>query len=375
MPRKRDEPQVLSPRHRKAFRRAGVSNLLDAGPCDRIGVPVGVAVRPNGRVARVFDGKGLTPAAAMIAAGMEAVETALAEDPALPVCIASAQELARRALLRPEQLPALADFSLDPARVTLWCAGGGIVTGARILAPLELVGLGCRVPAHRRLGLPGNSNGLAAAATPSEAMLAAVLEAIERDQLARWLDRAESTAGRVRFVCRHHDQQLDEVIRRCRIAKLLPVLWRIDDDLGVPSALCQLFDLGADRHQPWAMTSGSAAHPQAVVAARQAILEAIQVRVAMRLRRPIDWPLPRSRTARREMILRELEMAVKAPSAHPVRDAVGMKDKRPKAILNTLVHRIMRRRGVEPVGFRLSAGDSFPAVVRVIVPGFRDAYL
>ena len=75
------------------------------------------------------------------------------------------------------------------------------------------------------------------------------------------------------------------------------------------------------------------------------------------------------------MILRELEMAVKAPSAHPVRDAGGTKDKRPKAMLSVLVHRIMRRRGVEPMGFRLSVRDSFPAVVRVIVPGFRDAYL
>jgi YcaO-like protein with predicted kinase domain len=371
MPRKRD---VLPSRYRKAFERAGVSAVLDAGPCDRLGVPVGLAIRPKGRVARVFDGKGLTPTAAMIAAGMEAVETALAEEPALPLCTASAEELPRGALLCPEQLPALTSFKLDPARVTQWCLGRGVVTGARIWAPLELVGIGCRVPARHRLRLPGNSNGLAAGATPAEAMLAAVLEAIERDQLARWMDGAESMGARVRFVCSDHDEHLDEVIRRCRIAKLLPVLWRIDDDLGVPAALCQLFDLGADRHQPWAMTSGSAAHPSALVAARQAILEAIQVRVAMRLRHPIDWPIPRSRIARREIILREMEMAVKAPPAPPVRDFVGMKDKRPKNLLGALARRIMHRRGVEPVAFRLSVRDSFPAVVRVIVPGFRDAY-
>ena len=122
------------------------------------------------------------------------------------------------------------------------------------------------------------------------------------------------------------------------------------------------------------MTSGSAAHPHALVAARQAILEAIQVRVAMRLRHPADWPLPRSRAARREMIAREMELALKAPPASPVRNSAGTKDMRPAPILRALARRIMRRRGVEPVAFRLSARDSFPAVVRVIVPGFRDAF-
>jgi len=371
MPRKRD---VLPSRYRKAIERFGVSAVLDAGPCDRVGIPVGLAIRPKGRVGRVFDGKGLTPTSAMIAAGMEAVETALAEDPGLPLCTASAEELSRGALLCPEQLPALADFKLDPARVTLWCVGRGILTGSRVWAPLELVGIGCRAPARHRLRLPGNSNGLAAGATLVEAMLAAALEVIERDQLARWLDRADSMTARVRFVCGRRDADLDDVIQRCRSAKMLPVLWRIDDDLGIPSALCQLFDVGADRRRPWAMTSGSAAHPEAPVAARQAILEAIQVRVAMRLRHPVDWPVPRSRADRREMMRCELEMALKAPAASPVRNAAGLTGAHPTAMLHALARTIMRRRGVEPVVFRLSARDSFPAVVRVIVPGFRDAY-
>jgi YcaO-like protein with predicted kinase domain len=370
----RPDGALVSPRHRRAFRGAGVAALLDAGPCDRLGVPVGLAIRPNGRVARLFDGKGLTPAAAMVAAGMEAVETARAESPDLPLRAASADEFPERTLLRPDQLPALADFKLDPTRVTLWCAGRGLLTGTRRWAPIELVGIGCRIPVRHRLGLPATSNGLAAGETQAQATLAASLEAIERDQLARWLDRAELEAARVRFVCQRHDASLHDVIKRCRLARLLPVLWRIDDDLGIPSALCQLFDLGADRRRPWAMTSGSATHPQALVAARQAILEAIQVRVAMRLRHPVDWPVPRSRVARGEMIAREMEMALKAPSAAPVRNAIGVRGVHPATVVRSLARTIMRRRGVEPVVFRLSARDSFPAVVRVIVPGFRDPY-
>jgi ribosomal protein S12 methylthiotransferase accessory factor len=371
------EALLLSPVHRKAFLRAGVSSLLDAGPCDRLGIPVGLAIRPNGRVARLFDGKGLSPDAAMLAAGMEAVETAVAEQPDLPLRTASADMFLPDRVLQASQFPDLAAYRLDPGRVTVWCAGRGVLTGTRMWAPLELVGLGCRIAARHRLGLPGSSSGLAAGMTQAEAMLAACLEAVERDQLARWLDRARTLSARVPFTCARRHRAYHEVVEQCRAAYVLPVLWRIDDDLGIPTALCQLFDLGADRARPWAMTSGTASHPQAHCAARQARLEAIQVRIAMRLRHPTERPIPRSRALRREMIVRELKAALAALAASPappVRDLAGATSARPAALVRMLARRVLDRRGVEPVVFRLNRRDEIPAVVRVIVPGFRDCH-
>jgi hypothetical protein len=74
------------------------------------------------------------------------------------------------------------------------------------------------------------------------------------------------------------------------------------------------------------------------------------------------------------MIARELKVALAASPAPPVRDLAGATSARPAALVRMLARRVLDRRGVEPVVFRLNRRDEIPAVVRVIVPGFRDCH-
>ena len=72
-------PEVTLGRIRPYFGDLGITRVGLVTGLDRVGVPVGMAVRPNGLSLSVHQGKGLTEAAALVSAAMEAVEVALAE--------------------------------------------------------------------------------------------------------------------------------------------------------------------------------------------------------------------------------------------------------------------------------------------------------
>lgn len=159
---------------------------------DRTGVEVASAVRPDGHVLQVTNGKGARFEDAALGALAEAAELWAAERPG-PMPLASAEELRARlgdgALIGPGALAA--GGGAEPAWEALriaWCEGVPLEGGAPVAVPAQAVF--CPPPGGPPLGpavLAWTSNGMGAHPDPARAALHGLLEAVERDQLARAL--------------------------------------------------------------------------------------------------------------------------------------------------------------------------------------------
>src|SRR5512132_1408049 len=182
---------------RALARALGVTRVARLTGLDRTGVEVASAVRPLGHVLQVTNGKGATFEEASLGALMEAAELFAAERP-VPGTWDSAAALAARlgpdAVLEPAALdPDRAEPGWDRIRLA-WRTGADLLSGARLLLPSHAVHV--PPPAGPPLG-PGlvrwTSNGMGAAAARDAALVHALLEALERDRLARALPEGFTT--------------------------------------------------------------------------------------------------------------------------------------------------------------------------------------
>jgi ribosomal protein S12 methylthiotransferase accessory factor YcaO len=311
----------LLARLRKVGARFGIAQIVDATACDRLGIPVAAAMRPAGRVTRVTEGRGESPAGALIGAIMEAIETAVAE---------------------------------QPRTESVCCEGTGLATGQRYLVPFEAAAL----------SFDTGSTGLAAGMDRSDATRRALLECIERDALGRWLSGASRTRMASRFEPGPRWCTVYRLRAVCVCAEIRPIFWRVDNDFGVPTVLCQLFDHSPERGEFWGYTCGSASASLWRDAAAQALMEAVQTRIALRLHESA-YDEGRSRRFRLQRFALEWVRAISAkPGAPPAENA------RLSNLNIQVARRILRRHGVEPVVVPLTPASAFPAVVRVLISGF-----
>jgi ribosomal protein S12 methylthiotransferase accessory factor len=232
--------------------------------------------------ARVAFGKGLTVDAARMSALGEALEWHCAGsfDP-------SAFVRASRAALPG---PSVDPRRLHPARpvdddlVLDWVEAAAAVSGTRVLVPALAVHVGYEPPrAEERLFSP-SSNGLGAGSTAAAAALRALLEVIERDAFfTAWLQRLAGEAVDLR---RHPDPALRDMQAAFARRGVELGLWRLPT--GLPVTVMAGLAL-ADKPPAFALGLGAALSP--ADAARAALLEAAQIRTAvrMRLRRPEAW--------------------------------------------------------------------------------------
>jgi ribosomal protein S12 methylthiotransferase accessory factor len=165
----------------------GVTRVARITGLDRTGVEVASAIRPGGHVLQVCNGKGLTFDAAAGGAVLEACELFGAERP--PVLrLASITELRAEVgedLLPPDALGAEPDPALSSARIG-WAEATDLLTGEPVLVPAHA--LFCPPVGAAPLGpalVSWSSNGMGAHPDRDAALLHALLEAIERDRLAR----------------------------------------------------------------------------------------------------------------------------------------------------------------------------------------------
>jgi ribosomal protein S12 methylthiotransferase accessory factor len=171
-------------------RAIGVTRVARLTGLDRTGVEVASAIRPLGHVLQVTNGKGARFAEAAKGAVLEAAELFAAERPTCETW-GRAAALSRRhgadAVLAPRALAAVDDPSWDELHLA-WCSGVELSSGRSVLVPA------CAVyvppPGAAPLGpalLRWTSNGMGAAFRRDDALLHALLEAVERDHLARAL--------------------------------------------------------------------------------------------------------------------------------------------------------------------------------------------
>lgn len=161
---------------------------------DRGGVEVAAAVRPRGHVLQVCNGKGESFEQAAAGAVLEAAELWCAERPdPSRLRYASLAELSTCAQVwAPDQLGSagapLADGLWSPKTRLAWSEATELETGAPVWVPAQA--LYCPAAGQLSLGpavVRWSSNGMGAHPQLEAAARHALLEAIERDQLARAL--------------------------------------------------------------------------------------------------------------------------------------------------------------------------------------------
>lgn len=279
-------PRPNRERPHAALREAmGVTRLARLTGLDRAGVEVVAAVRPGGHVLQVTNGKGETWAAAAAGALAEAAELWSAERP-LSLVNGTAEALrarfGARGVLGPSELaPGEAAPGWERARLA-WRAGDDLLGGHPCLVPAHAVH--CPPAGAEPLGpavVPWTSNGMGAHPRRDAALLHALLEACERDQLARALPRG-LTPGEVRR----------RLLAPASLARAAPrtAAWAArlagrgfavhlldaTADLGLPTAAALLVDL---ERGPVPVAAGYACRLSRDEALLAALLEAAQSRL------------------------------------------------------------------------------------------------
>jgi ribosomal protein S12 methylthiotransferase accessory factor len=257
----------------------------------------------------VCSGKGMTETEAVVSALGEACERYCGSRwPAEIVRYARRTELtgpaldpAKLVLYAPEQYEAGLPYAPWGDDTELgWVQATDLSGGPPVWVPALAVLMDYQVRRHGEFLAPTTSNGLAAGPDPASAVLAAVLEVIERDAfVVGWLRRLPPRARLSPYAIADRDVRAMASAWARRGLDL--ELYVLHTDMPVTVVLA----LGVDRdpgRRP-SVVAGLAAHPDLATACRKAALEVGQVRPALRAR------LRDPRTASR------LETLVAKPSA------------------------------------------------------------
>ena len=180
----------------------GITRVANITGLDRVGIPVWICIRPNGRSLSVSQGKGVTPELAQVSAVMESIECHHSEYVRPPELVASHRTVRRRhQVVAPRQLqPGIRWKAYDDSRPIAWIRGTDLANGEDVLVPHVRVDLDWS-RAHPDSGLfLVTSTGLAAGNEREEALCHAIFEVIERDAEWRW-DRLTATAQCATELC------------------------------------------------------------------------------------------------------------------------------------------------------------------------------
>jgi ribosomal protein S12 methylthiotransferase accessory factor len=249
---------------------------------DRIGIPVGGAVRPNGLALSVHLGKGLDDDQALVSAAMEAVEVALSERVACETLAAPARLAGGAApVVDLARLTRCRVRAVDPDAPLPMITGVDLVGGGARHVPLALVRVDHTGPVSAAFDL--SSDGLASGNTPDEAVLHGLLELVERDAVAlAGALSPEALAARRLSPRAFGDPVVADLAARLEARGRALGLFDVTTDVGVPviTALLAPAAEADPTRTAGAATAGHAAHPDPARAATSAILEACQARLA-----------------------------------------------------------------------------------------------
>lgn len=257
----------------------GVTRVSNLTGLDVIGLPVfqivapSLNAEPRPGLLTVASGKGITPEHAKVSAFMELVERWSARQHFDDVVVCSSFRALRRTheAIDPAALTELGSLGHD--EIVEWTAVREVRTGIRLLCPSSLVFVPTRTPKGFMSPRPGNSNGLAAGNTVTEALLHALLELIERDAKDRCgdvpgasidLTRLESVPEVADSVARFERAGIDLVVR------IVPSL------TGVPTMMALSLDRSIAGCR--AVCGGLGTHLDPRVALCRAVSELVQSR-------------------------------------------------------------------------------------------------
>lgn len=253
----------------------GITRVANITGLDNIGIPVYVAIRPNGKCLSVAQGKGITSALAKTSAVMESIETWYAEN--IPdseiTTVAKAIDLSKQNTIFPVQAYAeeLADIELA------WVQGEALISTKKVLIPKAKLSLDTtKLQVHDHLLCPG-SNGLASGNSKDEAICHSLCELIERDAVEKWLNLSDEKQNQSLFELSSINYSLiQSLLETVNKAGLNLYLWDITSAINVPSFYCAVTDSSG---LPYTLFSGHGTHFSEEVAMSRAITEACQARL------------------------------------------------------------------------------------------------
>jgi ribosomal protein S12 methylthiotransferase accessory factor len=362
-------PEETFDRVRAFLAAFGVTRIARHTGLDRVGIPVWCAYTPNSRSIVVAQGKGLTDADARASAVMEALERAVAGEPAVETIANTADKLraSGRAFDRLDALIAAGRDDIRPDEKIEWVRGVDLISGDDAFVPLEAVLLDRTRPSRFWM----SSDGLASGNIRQEAILHGLLERVERDAHILWRVSGQDARDRACVVPETFDDPaLDALVGQIRAAALELRLFDITSDTGIPCYLALLGPRGtatAGSLRFVEVTSGCGAHPSAIRAAIRAVTEAAQSRLTYIGGARDDVyaetfcrPLPES--TRRAFLA--APRPTTAPGA-PIRMHVD-------ALLKHVVSCVTKAGVRSVIAVPLTRGDLPFAVVKVIVPDLEN---
>ena len=220
----------------------GITRVAHLTGFDCVGLPVHMAVKPQGRSLSSGSGKGPTPDASWVSAVMECAEQAVWESLQFEAVEASESTMRRMGIRVADghRLAQLKGATWNDNVPVRWIPGWDIVSGRETYVPECLVSMA--LPGEDRSLKPfvTGSNGLASGAHILEAVLSGLQEVIERDGVC--LRTQIDPAPRIRG---------DELLRQCApdIAATLEksgVQLEVLDagtEIGVPTIVAYLHDV------------------------------------------------------------------------------------------------------------------------------------
>lgn len=264
------DPEELRERLTPRLDDYGITRVAHLTGLDRLGVPVHMAVKPQGRTLSSGSGKGLTKAASWASAVMEAIEQTVWER-----VEASGVEASERALWElgrnvvPGERFQMRRGGLWADHLPIrWRRGWDVLRGEEAWIPDSLV-------AYRDPGLspfPSTSNGLASGATVYEALLSGLLEVVERDGIAL---HTIATRGPYVDGREYLEEVAPELASAVRRAGIDLELVDATTEVGVPTYVCYLRDAPGERLGNF---KGAGAGVSSATALIRAVTEAAQGR-------------------------------------------------------------------------------------------------
>jgi ribosomal protein S12 methylthiotransferase accessory factor len=355
--------------------RFGITQIDDVTRWDRIGVPVVMVVRPEGRCLGVTQGKGLDLDAAVASGVMEAIENWHAERVAPAVAAASASDLRRSAnVVDIRRLPRRRDSRLDDTTPIPWMKGIDLLSDREpIWVPYALVHTDYSVPPQPGAGcFCASSNGLASGNTRGEALAHALAEVVERDAVAVWHARDAAAKGATRIdPYTVDDPDCLDLLDRFEDADMAVGIWDATSDVGVAALHVEIIERG-ERLPPFfpQAIAGDGCHPDRAIALIRALTEAAQSRLTtiVASRDDLDehdYAIDEARIDRDHHRIAGAAAGSRDFRAVPHFDSPAFDDD-----IEFLLARL-RAIGIEQVAAVDLSRRDFPhiAVVRVVVPG------
>ena len=338
---------------------------------DVLGIPTFQAIRPNALSLSVSQGKGLTSAAAMVSALLEAVEIAAAErlhpeDAVVPLT-ALGRETVRIWSATPHHRLAI---RVDQERPRSWVTGHDLRSGAACPVPFDLVSLDLTRPTAP--DVKPSTLGLACGNSPAEARIGALAELLEHHFDAHWRDLApwDKRATEVDL------GSIADALVRVTLARITAAgrnarLWSIGQPWGVAAFLCVITDeAGCDTALPPA--GGTGCHADRTIAALRAILEAAQTRITLIAGARDDLTAADYADARRrtlELLLATLSLG---PGSLPWSAVPTSPCDDPDAVLDGLLAAARRRTSLPVVSVDHPSPHPDLFIVHAVCPGLLD---